>query len=154
MCSFEGMIYMKTAMMIGAALAMLVGGVVQAEEHEVRMLNRGEEGVMVFEPAFLSIAAGDSVRIVPTDRGHNAESMRGLHPEGAEPFKSRMNEEVTVTFDVAGAYGIQCLPHLSMGMVMLVVVDGDTHNIGDIEEARMPPKARERMDGYIAQARQ
>ncbi len=145
---------MRTAMMTGvAALAMLAAAAVQAAEHEVQMLNRGEEGTMVFEPAFLRIEPGDTVNFVPTDRSHNAESMRGLYPEGAEPFKGKVNEAISVTFDIEGGYAIQCLPHAAMGMVALIVVGDDPQNLGDIEEARMAPKARERMANYIAQAR-
>lgn len=45
---------MKKTLTFAAALALL-GGAAQAAEHEVKMLNRGETGVMVFEPALLNI---------------------------------------------------------------------------------------------------
>ncbi len=143
---------MRTTILAGLSALVLCGaGAVAAEEFEVQMLNRGAEGTMVFEPAFLQIQPGDSVRFVPTDRGHNAESVRGMTPEGAEPFKGRINEEITVTFDVEGAYGYMCLPHFAMGMVGLIVVGDDPQNIDAFADVRMTPKARQRFDGYIAQ---
>jgi plastocyanin len=42
------------------------------------MLNRGESGTMVFEPAGLRIAPGDTVKFIATDRGHNAETVPGM----------------------------------------------------------------------------
>ena len=38
---------------------------------------------MVFEPSFVKIAPGDTVRFVSTDKGHNAETIKGMLPEGA-----------------------------------------------------------------------
>ena len=87
------------------------------------MKNTGEGGAMVFEPMLTKIAAGDTVKFIPTDKGHNAESIKDILPEGAEPFKGKINEEIAVTFTVPGVYGIKCTPHFAMGMVALVVVD-------------------------------
>jgi pseudoazurin len=93
-----------------------------AAEHEVKMLNKGAAGVMVFEPSVIKIAPGDTVHFVATDKGHNVESIDGMLPEGAETFKSEMNKDLTVAFDKPGVYGIKCKPHYGMGMVGLVVV--------------------------------
>jgi len=93
-----------------------------AETFEVKMLNRGEKGPMVFEPDFLEIAPGDRVRFVPTHKSHNAATIDGMVPEGAEGFKSRINDEFETAFDRPGFYGIKCSPHYGMGMVMLIKV--------------------------------
>lgn len=118
-----------------------------AAEHEVKMLNKGTEGMMVFEPAVLKIAPGDTVRFVPTDKGHNAESLKTMLPDGAEPFAGKMNQEITVTFDVPGLYGYQCKPHLGMGMVGLIQVGDDASNAAAVEAAaaRLPGKAKQRL---------
>ena len=121
-----------------------------AAEVEVKMINRGEDGTMVFEPSLIKIAVGDTVKFVPTDKSHNAETISGLLPEGAEPFKGRISQEVSVTFTVPGAYGVKCLPHFAMGMVALVVVGDDPANLEVIKTAKVPPKARERLDADIA----
>lgn len=121
-----------------------------AEEFEVQMLNRGEAGLMVFEPALVQVQPGDTVHFVATDAGHNAETINNLIPEGAEPFKGAIGQDITVTFDVEGAYAIKCLPHLPMGMVALVVVGDDPTNLGAIEDGGLPRKAQERIDAAIA----
>lgn len=123
-----------------------------AAEFEVQMLNRGEAGAMVFEPALIRIAVGDTVRFVPTDRSHNAETIPGMLPDGAEPFKGKINEEIAVTFSVPGVYGIKCLPHLAMGMVALVVVgDGPPANLDAARAAKVPPLAKKRLDPLFAE---
>lgn len=133
----------------GLALSVAMGGAATAETFEVKMLNKGAEGRMVFEPAFLQIAPGDSVIFVPTDKGHNAESIPSMMPESAEPFKGKMNREVEATFDVAGVYGVMCKPHYAMGMVMTIEV-GDVDAVpATFFEGRVPKKAKERFDAQL-----
>ena len=104
------------------AVLMSVAGAAMAAEVEVKMLNKGAEGLMVFEPALVKIEPGDTVKFVATDKGHNAESIKGMLPAEATPFVGKNGEDVTVTFDKPGAYGIKCMPHYGMGMVALIVV--------------------------------
>ena len=113
------------------------------------MLNKGEEGTMVFEPSFLQIAAGDTVLFIPTDKGHNAESIKGMMPEGAEDFKGKMNQEVEATFDVEGVYGVMCKPHYAMGMVMTIEVGDADAAPENFFEGRVPKKAKERFDAQL-----
>lgn len=115
------------------AVALSAAPASAASEHEVRMLNRGEAGTMVFEPRILHIEPGDSVRFVPGDRGHSTESIDGMAPAGGPSWRGRIDEEVTVTFDVEGVYGMLCRPHQSMGMVGLIVVGDPSINL---EEAK------------------
>lgn len=130
-----------------AALAVLLAAPALAEVHEVEMYNRSENGPMIYEPSYLRIAPGDSVRFVPTQPGHNAATIDSMIPEGATPFTSRINEDVTVTFDATGSYGIKCSPHLAMGMVMLI-------HVGDVGETvlpeGLPKKARERFEAILS----
>ena len=88
-----------TTLALGAAV--VFAGAAGAAELEVRMLNKGAKGTMVFEPDLIVAAPGDTIRFVPTDKGHNVETIKGMLPEGAEPFKSKFNEEFSVTFDTA-----------------------------------------------------
>jgi pseudoazurin len=108
------------AALVLAAVAMAGGAM--AAEAEVKMLNRGTEGVMVFEPALVKIAPGDTVKFVSTDKGHNAETIKGMLPDGGTPFVGKMGEDVAVKFYQAGIYGVKCAPHYGMGMVAMVVV--------------------------------
>ena len=95
----------------GLALAAMMGSAAFAETFEVRMLNKGESGSMVFEPAALRISAGDTVKFIPADKGHNAETVKGMIPEGAEAFAGKINEEIDVTLTEPGFYGVKCKPH-------------------------------------------
>ena len=65
-------------------------------------------------------------------------------------LKGKINEEIRVTFDVAGAYGYKCLPHFGMGMVGLIVVGDDPANLAAIEDAKGPPKAQAKFDELAA----
>ena len=138
---------------VGAAAVILALALpAAAADFEVHMLNKGAEGAMVFEPAFVKVAPGDTVTFIPTDKGHNVETIKDMIPEGAEAFKSKMNETYKVTFDKAGAYGVKCTPHVGMGMVGVVVVGDAPANLEAVKTGKLPKKARERMDAAIAAA--
>lgn len=122
-----------------------------AETFEVKMLNRGEKGPMVFEPDFLEIAPGDRVRFVPTHKSHNAATIDGMVPEGVEGFKSRINDEFETAFEKPGFYGIKCSPHYGMGMVMLIKV-GDAALPQSYKEVDVPGRAKPRLDDLFEQA--
>jgi pseudoazurin len=120
-----------------AAIVIMAGGAAQAAEIEVKMLNKGTDGVpMVFEPALVKIAPGDTVKFVATDKGHNAESIKGMLPDGAALFVGKNNEEIVVKFDQEGVYGVKCAPHYGMGMVAMIVVGSATN----IEQAKAVPQ--------------
>jgi len=122
-----------------------------AADYEVHMLNKGAAGAMVFEPAALQIQAGDTVTFIPTDKGHNVETIKDLIPEGAEVFKSKINENFTVTFDVEGIYGLKCTPHFAMGMVMIVAVGETNANLDAVKGATVPKKVGERFADAFAE---
>ncbi|WP_376745863.1 pseudoazurin [Sinorhizobium psoraleae] len=133
-----------------AALAMLVTTPALAADFEVHMLNKGKDGVMVFEPASLKVAAGDTVTFVPTDKGHNVETIKGMLPDGAEALKSKVNENYKVTFTTPGVYGVKCTPHYGMGMVGVVQVGDSPANLDAAKGAKNPKKAQERLDAAFA----
>lgn len=139
-----------------AAAAILAAFTVSAfaADFEVKMLNKGADGAMVFEPAFVKVNPGDTVTFVPTDKGHNVETIKDMIPDGATPFKSKMNEEFKVTFDVPGVYAVKCAPHVGMGMVGAVVVGDPSANIDKVKEVKLPKKAKERLDAALAAALQ
>ncbi|WP_419539933.1 pseudoazurin [Methylobacterium oryzae] len=118
---------------------LLIGSMASANASEVsiKTLNSGPGGMMVFDSAFVKIQPGDTVRFVPTDKGHNAELIKGMAPEGAAPFKTVVGKEETVTFEKPGLYGIKCSPHYIMGMVGLVQVGDKPDNL---EAARAVPQ--------------
>ncbi|WFU18596.1 pseudoazurin [Bradyrhizobium sp. CB3481] len=128
---------MRKIAMLAAAAALVLAAGARAAEVEVKLLNKGSDGsVMVFEPALVKIAPGDTVKFVSTDKGHNAESIKGMLPEGAAPFVGKNNEDTAVKFDQEGVYGVKCLPHYGMGMVALVVVGKP----GNLDQAKAVPQ--------------
>ncbi|QKV18647.1 pseudoazurin [Oricola thermophila] len=137
--------------MLTLGAAVILAGNANAAEHEIRMLNKGEKGVMVFEPDFVRAEIGDTVRFVPTDKGHNAESIKGMLPDGATPFKGKFNEEVVITIEKPGVYGVKCTPHYAMGMVALIAA-GEAPNAEAAAAVKHPGKARKVFAGLFEQA--
>jgi pseudoazurin len=119
------------------------------------MLNKGADGsLMVFEPAFIKIAPGDSVKFLATQKGHNAESVAGMAPAGGPVFKGKINEEIVVRFTKAGLYGYKCLPHVGMGMIGLVQVGGAGNKAAaTAAAAKLPGLGKKRMTALLAEAR-
>jgi pseudoazurin len=127
---------------LGTVALLLLGGAAAAAEIEVKMLNKGSDGVMVFEPSLVKIEPGDTVKFVSTDKGHNAETINGMLPEGAAPFVGKVNQDIAVSFDKPGVYGVKCLPHYGMGMVALVVV-GTPANQDEARAVSHPGRAKQ-----------
>lgn len=143
---------MKITTTVAAALAsLLLSTVAQAADHEVKMLNKGERGVMVFEPPLITAAVGDTVTFVPTDKGHDAASIEGMLPEGAQPFKGEISKPITVTVEKEGVYGVKCVPHYGMGMVALIVA-GKPVNIEQAKAVKHPGKAKTIFADLLAKA--
>jgi pseudoazurin len=122
---------------------------------EVKMLNKGTQGgFMVFEPAFVKIAPGDSVSFVPADPTHDAVSLPDMTPPGAQPFIGKLGQPLTVKFTAEGLYGYKCVPHVSMGMVGLIQVGQATNKAAAAAAAaRLPGLAKTKMAGLVAAAR-
>jgi pseudoazurin len=144
---------MKKLILMAAAAALAFAGPAFAADHQVQMLNKGEKGAMVFQPDYIEAAPGDTVTFVPTDKGHDAETIKGMLPEGAEPFKGKMNQPITVTVEKEGVYGVKCTPHYGMGMVALIKV-GQPTNAEEAAAAKHPGKAKTKMAELLAQAGQ
>ena len=121
-----------------AALVVAPPVLAQSTVHDVEMLNTHPEDRrlrMVFHPRTIVVEPGDTVRFLPTDRGHNSASIDGMLPEGVESWQGRLNQQVDVTLTDPGFYGYKCTPHLPLGMVGLIVVRGDGMH-GNLEAAR------------------
>ena len=88
----------------------------------------------------IHIDVGDTVEWIPTNEGHNVEFI--ITPTKVSlPEKSKMNEPHSMIFQEAGIYVYGCTPHLNTGMLGLIVVGNDFHNIEDINEAKLSPVA-------------
>lgn len=137
--------------LIAASLAaLLLAPAAYAENFDVKMLNKGAEGAMVFEPAFVMAAVGDTVTFISTDKGHNAEGIKGMLPEGVEEFKSAMGKDYVLTLTAEGLYGVKCTPHYSMGMVALIQA-GAAVNKDAVMAVELKGKAKTRFEPLLAQ---
>ena len=115
---------------IAALLAIAVASPAAATIHEVEMRSTvtrgGEVELMVFDPPFLRVEVGDTVRFVPADPGHSVQS--SFVPDGAIEWSSGLDETLEVVLHTEGVYLYRCDPHLVLGMVGVLQV-GEPVNI-------------------------
>jgi pseudoazurin len=124
-----------------------------AKDIVVQMKNRGAAGFMVFEPAYVEAKPGDTIRFVPTDAGHNAQTIAGFLPDGVAPSTGQIGKEFDLKVTKAGLYGVACQPHFGMGMVALIKVGtGPAPNAAKARAAKLPPLAVKRMAPLLAKA--
>jgi pseudoazurin len=142
--------FLGATALIPAAGLLIRSRRVLAAEHEVQMLNQGPAGQRNwFEPAVVYAQPGDTIRFVPTDKGHNSTAV--VVPDGAEEWKGKLSKEVSVILDVPGLYAYKCTPHFGLGMVGLVAVGDPSINLEAVKTARYPGKARQVMAELVAE---
>ncbi|MEM9355082.1 MAG: pseudoazurin [Pseudomonadota bacterium] len=125
------------------------------ETHVVQMLNKHpteKRRRNVFIPEVVRIKPGDKVVFKSVDRGHNSISIKGMIPEGAEPWKSKLSRDFEVTLTVPGVYGYMCLPHYALGMVGVIVVEGDgvAESLAKAKTKKQRGKARKIFEDLLA----
>ena len=128
----------REALLIAGGLVLVQPSLAVAAEHRVEMLNRHPDHKKkrnVFLPRILTVQPGDTVNFVTVDRGHNSASIDGMLPEGAEEWKGKLSKDTAVTFDKPGYYGYLCTPHYALGMVGLIIVEGDGR-LANLETAK------------------
>lgn len=146
------MIYRIATLTIASSLAIPATPAV-AKEIVVQMKNKGAAGFMVFEPAYVDAKAGDTIRFVPTDPGHNAQTIAGFLPDGVAPSAGQIGKEFDLKVTKAGLYGVECQPHFGMGMVALIKVgSGPAPNAAKARAAKLTPLAAKRMAPLFAKA--
>lgn len=109
------------------ALVMSAPTLAAAKTVDVKILSSAQDGLPGFEPRVVHIASGDNVHFIAASPGHNVESIAGMIPEGATPFKGDFSQDLTVQLDKPGVYGFKCSPHYTIGMVGAIIVD-NTNN--------------------------
>lgn len=126
----------------------------EGSEHEIKMLNMGTDGAMVFEPAVIKVSVGDTIHFRATDAAHNSVSVEGMIPAGAASWASQLSQDFSITLDTEGIYVYQCDPHLVMAMIGVIQV-GDAVNQAEILSASQDYKSKlmmnsERLDEYLS----
>ena len=70
--------------------------------------------------------------------GHDTETIEGMIPEGSTGWKSKLGEEgFSAVVEKDGIYVYKCNPHISTGMVGVIIV-GDSRppeNLGDVQNS-------------------
>ena len=98
------------------------------------------------------INSGDTIEWLPKNEGHNVEFLGG--PDfNSLPEKSDLNAFYSVTFDSKGVYLYHCTPHGNMGMLGLVIVGNDFHNLKEIEDIELSHVAKSVLQRLIRIAR-
>lgn len=112
---------------LALALAFCITLPAAAEEHIVKGV------VTQWKPLVTFAQPGDTIRFTSMT-GHDTATMEGMIPEGATPWQSKLGEEgFVVTLDKEGAWVYKCTPHISTGMVGVVVV-GDARPPANLEQ--------------------
>ena len=118
-----------------------------AANFEIEMLNRLGKESMVYSQSVVNIQSGDTVKWLATTKGHNVQFLSV--PEGVGTFRSKLNVDTEYTFTVPGIYLYQCTPHKNMGMIAVVIVDGNKDNLNAITSARVAGKSKQRLAKII-----
>ena len=143
---------MKVTAFIGAVFAFVfMANLAYAKTVEIEMLNKDGAGrKMVYSLDIANIDSGDTIKWVPTSKGHNVEIVAA--PEGFDiPKKSKNGKEVSIEFTEPGIYYYWCTPHKGMGMIGLIVVDGDTSNKDDIAKAKAMGKSKKKLKALLGE---
>jgi pseudoazurin len=144
-------------------LLFLMANQVSANEtHELKIVKQvydinaeSADKMYQFIPDYLAINVGDSVQFLGTVGRHTVHSVRDMIPEGVKKIAIMPRQPNRVKFDKAGIYGINCKLHQRHGMISLIVVGGDLHNM---EKARqgvqwISPHSRDKMNKLLDRAK-
>jgi pseudoazurin len=127
----------------------------EGSEHTVKMLNMGDGGSMIFEPAVIKVSKGDTIHFKAVDLSHNSATIDGMIPAGATDWAGALSQDISVTLDTEGVYVYQCDPHAMMAMVGVIQV-GEAVNMSEIQAAAENQASRfmmntDRLTSYLAQ---
>ena len=82
------------------------------------------------------IEAGGTIEWLPTNEGHNVEFLAGPQMNTLSR-KSEINALFSVVFKNPGCFLYHCTPHGNMGMLGLIVVDNDFHNLESVQKVQL-----------------
>ncbi len=110
---------------------LLISKLVSAETIQIEFT---ENDTYSLEVAKINV--GDKIEWLPKNKGHNVEFLAGPDMNDLPP-KSKLNSLHSVIFELPGVYLYQCTPHGNMGMLGLVVVENDFHNLQNLNEIKL-----------------
>jgi iron complex outermembrane recepter protein len=121
----------------------------EAARHEVRMnAARGE-----FEPGYLKIQPGDTVKFLLRGKSKTVRAASMLVPDGAFNWNSIPGKSFSVKLRREGSYVYQSDKHAAKGMVGVIQV-GKPLNLEQAKQSpgRWSPAARAKLSGLLAKA--
>ena len=133
------------------ALATMLVATVMAKQAMAEVIQIEFTQFDTFSIEVANIGVGDTVEWLPKNKGHNVEFLTGPDMDDLPP-KSNMNEFHSVLFERPGVYLYGCTPHLNMGMLGLIVVGNDLHNINEIGNTDLPNVAKSVLMSLIQDA--
>ena len=98
------------------------------------------------------INIGDTIKWLPKNEGHNVEFFAGPDMNSL-PLASEIDEIHSIVFKVPGVYLYGCTPHADMGMLGLIVVGNDLHNLEAIKSIQLSRVAKSVLKRFIEKAR-
>ena len=93
-----------------------------------------------FSKEVVYIDVGDTVEWLPKNEGHNVEFLGGPNMSSL-PESSEVDAFHSITFDASGVYLYHCKPHGNMGMLGLIIVGNDLHNLEGIKNLELSSTA-------------
>ncbi len=111
-----------------------------AEVYQIDMLNKLDKEKMVYSKKIISVNIDDTIIWKSISKGHNVEFIS--MPKGVKKFKSKINKDAEYNFKIPGIYFYQCTPHKAMGMIGLVIVGNDKHNIENVKKTKIYGKSK------------
>ena len=109
-----------------------------------------EDDSYSIEVAHINI--GDTIKWLPKNEGHNVEFFAGPDMNSL-PLTSEIDEIHSVVFKAPGVYLYGCTPHADMGMLGLIVVGNDLHNLEAIKSIQLSRVAKSVLKRFIEKAR-
>jgi pseudoazurin len=127
----------------------------EGSEHIVKMLNSGDGGNMIFEPAVIKVSKGDTIHFKAVDMLHNSATIDGMLPAGAAEWASELSKDFSIALETEGVYVYQCDPHAMMAMIGVIQV-GEAVNLDAIKAKADKNKSlfvmnADRIDNYLSQ---
>lgn len=119
-------------------------------ETVVEMLNQQGSEMMVFSRKLVHVEQGDSVLWKATDKTHSVAFIKGAIPKGVPLFKSPFNVDGRFVFKVPGIYVYKCVGHYGMGMIGVVVVGQNRHNLEQIKKLSLLPAAKRQLASILS----
>ena len=127
-----------------------MGGMVlsaNAEDMSIDMLNKKGKEKMLYSEDIARIDVGDPITWLPASKGHNVQFVSV--PDGVEKIKSKMNAEVSFTFEQEGVYLYLCTPHATMGMIGVVVVGDSDVNLAEAKKYKFRGKSKKKFKKIV-----